>query len=49
MTKSRSIWACRRLPADELQHMIDELESEMKKAAQALEFEKGRCPARSDF
>ena len=28
------------LPADELQHMIDELEREMKKAAQALEFEK---------
>ncbi len=28
------------LPADELQHMIDELDSEMKKAAQALEFEK---------
>ncbi len=28
------------LPADELQHMIDELEGEMKKAAQALEFEK---------
>ncbi len=28
------------LPADELQHMIDELENEMKKAAQALEFEK---------
>ncbi len=29
-----------RLSADELQKMIDELESEMKKAAQALEFEK---------
>ena len=28
------------LPADELQHMIDELENEMKIAAQALEFEK---------
>ena len=28
------------LPADELQDMIDELEDEMKKAAQALEFEK---------
>ena len=28
------------LPADELQRMIAELESEMKKAAQALEFEK---------
>ena len=28
------------LPADELQYMIDELEREMKKAAQALEFEK---------
>ena len=28
------------LPPDELQHMIDELEAEMKKAAQALEFEK---------
>lgn len=28
------------LPADELQHMIAELENEMKKAAQALEFEK---------
>ena len=28
------------LPADELQYMIDELESEMKKAAQGLEFEK---------
>ncbi len=28
------------LPAEELEHMIDELEREMKKAAQALEFEK---------
>ncbi|MCY3779849.1 MAG: excinuclease ABC subunit UvrB [Chloroflexi bacterium] len=28
------------LPPDELQYMIDELEAEMKKAAQALEFEK---------
>ncbi len=28
------------LPPDELQHMIDELEAEMKKAAQSLEFEK---------
>ena len=28
------------LPADELRQMIDELENEMKKAAQALEFEK---------
>ena len=30
----------RRLPAEDLQHMIDELEGEMNKAAQALEFEK---------
>ncbi len=30
----------RTLPADELQRMIDELEAEMNKAAQALEFEK---------
>lgn len=38
--KSKQGVSLQSLPVDELTHMIDELEKEMKKAAQALEFEK---------